>query len=128
MTDRLEFEILLRELYDARIRGNIAALCLPFADDATFRIAGPGQGGPVAMCAIGKSEIRPLLALLIKAFKLSEFTVFSILIDGEKAAVHWRAKIHSRIAGTIILTELVDLIELRDNRVASYVEFFASPS
>jgi ketosteroid isomerase-like protein len=61
---------------------------------------------------------------MIKTFKLSEHTILAMLIDGAKAAVHWRAKIHSRITGTTVLTELVDLIEIRNGRIASYVEFF----
>jgi hypothetical protein len=42
-----------------------------------------------------------------------------------KAAVHWRAGVHSRITGTIALTELVALVEIRDARIVSYLEFFA---
>jgi ketosteroid isomerase-like protein len=38
--------------------------------------------------------------------------------------VHWRAKVYSRISGTTVLTELMDLVEVRDGRVASYIEFF----
>ena len=40
------------------------------------------------------------------------------------AAVHWRAKIHSRITGTSVLTELVDVVEIKNGRIASYIEFF----
>jgi hypothetical protein len=39
--------------------------------------------------------------------------------------VHWRAKIFSRLTGTTVLTELVDMIEIREGRIGSYVEFFA---
>ena len=76
------------------------------------------------MKAVGIAEFRPLLAIMIKSFKLSEQTILSMLIDGNKAAVHWRAKIYSRITGTTVLTELVDVVEVRDGRIASYTEFF----
>jgi ketosteroid isomerase-like protein len=47
-----------------------------------------------------------------------------MLIDGAQAAVHWRAKIYSRITGTTVLTELIDVVAVRDGRIASYTEFF----
>jgi hypothetical protein len=51
--------------------------------------------------------------------------ILDMLIDGMKAAVHWRAGVHSRITGTIALTEFVTLAEVRDTRIVSYLEFFA---
>ena len=41
-----------------------------------------------------------------------------------RAAVHWSASVHSRITGTQVNTEFVDLIELQDLQIVSYVEFF----
>jgi ketosteroid isomerase-like protein len=125
MTERLETERLLLALYAARVRGDLAAVCGTFADDANFQVAGASSSAtPIAMRAIGVSEFRPLLAIMIKSFKLSEQTILAMLIDGAKAAVHWRAKIHSRITGTTVLTELVDVVEIKDGRIASYTEFF----
>jgi ketosteroid isomerase-like protein len=40
--------------------------------------------------------------------------------------VHWRAGVHSRITGTMALTEFVALVDIRDGRIASYLEFFVS--
>ena len=125
MTERVDTERLLLELYAARVRGDLAAVCATFTNDASFQVAGAGSNAsPVAMKAVGVAEFRPLLAIMIKSFKLSEQTILSMLIDGGKAAVHWQAKIHSRIAGTTVLTELVDVVEVRDGRIASYTEFF----
>jgi len=125
MTARAEIERLLLELYAARVRGDLAAVCATFTNDANFQVAGASSNAsPVAMKALGVNEFRPLLAIMIKSFKLSEQTVLAMLIDGAKAAVHWQAKIHSRITGTTVLTELMDLVEVRDGRIASYTEFF----
>jgi ketosteroid isomerase-like protein len=125
MTGRAEIEQLLLELYAARMRGDLTALCAKFADDAHFQVAGASNNAsPVAMKAVGNSQFRPLLAIMIKSFKLSEQSVLTMLIDGQQAAVHWRAKVYSRISGTTVLTELIDLVEVRDGRIASYVEFF----
>jgi ketosteroid isomerase-like protein len=124
MTDRLDTERLLLELYAARVRGDLPGLSGTFAPDATFRIAGASNASPTAITAVGVDQFRPLLAIMIKSFKLSDQTILSMIIDGAKAAVHWRAKVLSRIAGTTVLTELVDMVEIRNGRIASYTEFF----
>ena len=125
MTDRERTERLLRDLYAARVSGDIAAVYEKFSPDARFQIAGASHSTPVTVIANGAGEYRPLLAIMIKTFKLSDENIMSLLIDGAKAAVHWRAKIFSRLTGTTVLTELVDLIEIRDGRIGSYIEFFA---
>jgi ketosteroid isomerase-like protein len=125
MTERVEIERLLLELYAARVRGDLAGVCATFTKDAHFQVAGASSNAtPIAMKAVGVNEFRPLLAIMIKSFKLSEQSILAMLIDGARAAVHWRAKIHSRITGTTVLTELVDVVEVKDGRIASYTEFF----
>jgi ketosteroid isomerase-like protein len=128
MTDRLEIDRLLRELYAARMRGDLDAVCRSFSDDAVFQIAGAGQVSPVSNRAVGVGEFRPLLAVMIKTFKLRDQVILAILIDGPKAAVHWRAGVYSRITGTLVLTEFVAIVEVRDARIVSYLEFFAPRS
>jgi ketosteroid isomerase-like protein len=125
MTGRAQIDGLLRELYAARLRGDLDAVCRSFADDAVFQIAGAGQVSPVSNRAVGVGEFRPLLAVMIKTFKLRDQVILAILIDGTKAAVHWRAGVYSRITGTMALTEFVAIVEVRDGRIVSYLEFFA---
>jgi ketosteroid isomerase-like protein len=124
MTDRLEMYRLLRELYGARASGDLDGVCRTFSNDAKFQIAGASHASPIAITAVGINEIRSWLALLIKTFQLKEQTILSMIIDGSQAAVHWRARIYSRISGATVLTDLVDLIHVRDGSIASYTEFF----
>jgi ketosteroid isomerase-like protein len=124
MSERTEVERLLRELHAARVAGQLDALCALFSPDARFRIAGTSEGKPVAIDAAGSAEIRPWLSMLVKTFRIANYQLLSSVIDGGRAAVHWRADIHSRITGSRVATELVDLVETRADRIASYVEFF----
>jgi ketosteroid isomerase-like protein len=128
VTDRLEIDKLLRGLYAARLRGDLDAVCRSFSDDAVFQIAGAGQTSPVSNRAVGVEQFRPLLAVMIKSFRLRDQVIIAILIDGMKAAVHWRAGVYSRITGTMVLTEFVAIVEVRDARIVSYLEFFAPRS
>jgi ketosteroid isomerase-like protein len=126
MTDRVTINRVLRELYDARARGNLVDLCGKFDSDAKFRVAGASRSGPIAIVAVGAEELRSWLALLIKSYRLDELSLLSILIDGQNAAVHWKARIYSRVTGVTTQTELADLIEFREDRIASYTEFLVS--
>jgi ketosteroid isomerase-like protein len=125
MTDRSTIETRLQELYAARVRGDKIAVFACFSDDAVLRFAGASGTNPIAVAASGGAEFRQLLTLMVKSFTLSEFTTLATLIDGTRAAVHWRARINSRITGTSVLTEFMDMFEVRDGRISSYTEFFA---
>ena len=124
MTNRLEVERLLRELYAARLAGDLDRVCRTFTDDARLEIAGASYATPMAIRASGLAEIRTWLALLVKTFQLSEQEILSMIIDDDDAAVHWRSRIRSRITGVSVLTELVDVIRVREGRITSYTEFF----
>jgi ketosteroid isomerase-like protein len=124
VTDRDNIDQLLRELHAARIDGQLARMCAVFAEDATFRIAGSSEGKAIALAASGLNEIRPWLAMLVKAFRLTQYEPSPSVIEGERAMIHWRAHIHSKITGVVVPTELVDMVEARNGRISSYFELF----
>ena len=109
MTVRSAIEGLLHDLYAARMRGDLEGLCACFCDDATLRIAGASDSNPISIMATGATEYRRLLSMMIKSFKLTEFNETARLIDGSHAAVSWRVRIHSRITGSVVLTDLMDM-------------------
>ena len=119
-----EIDRLMREFYTARERGDLEAALRLFSADVGFQIASARQGNPVAIKANGISELRPLLALLIKTFKLSDLTILSMVIDRARATVHWRVNVRSRITGAMVSTELIDIAEVRDGRILDFNEVF----
>jgi len=122
--ERSRVEALLRELYAARAAGELDRLCALFTPDALLKISGSSDGKPIAIAARGAEEVRSWLGVLVKTFRLSRHEILSMAIDGPRAAVHWRASIHSRITGASVPTELVDVFEVKEGRIASYVELF----
>jgi ketosteroid isomerase-like protein len=124
MADRGEIDRLMRKLYAAKTCGDFHTVCELFSNDAEFRISSASSASPVAVSTTGAREFRPLLALLIRAFRLSDVKILSMIIDGSQAAVHWQADIKSRITGATVPTELIDLVEIRDGRITSFNEFF----
>jgi ketosteroid isomerase-like protein len=123
--NRLEIEQLLNRLHAARTEGRLDQLCELFATNAVFKIVGSSDGKPIAIAAKGSTEIRAWLSVMLKTFKLSHYQLLSILIDGSRASAHWRVDIHSKITGVVVPTELVDLVEVVDGRILSYLEFFS---
>jgi ketosteroid isomerase-like protein len=121
---RPDAQQLLRKFYALRVAGDLEPLCALFRRDAHFRIAGSSDGNPIALIASGATDIHSWLAILVKTFRLTCYQELSVIIDGSRAAVHWRADIHSRITGAVSPTELVDLIEIDSGGISSYVEFF----
>jgi len=128
MTDRVQVEQLVRELHAARLEGNLERLCGLYSEEARLRIAGTSDGKPIAVAATGITEIRPWLSILVKTFRLTQYTILSLSVDGPRAAAHWRVDIHSKITGVVVPTELVDLIDVRGGRISSHTEFFVPVS
>ena len=124
MTQRTEIEHLLRGLYAARAGGNLEGVCQAFADDVRFEIAGASPASRMAITAQGLAEARKWLTLLVKSFHISDLAILGMIIEDAKAAVQWRASIRSRITGIAVATDLVDLVQVRNGRIAIYTEFF----
>lgn len=115
---------MLRELYAARVRGDLEGIFRLFAVTAKFEIASASHGNPTAVSSAGADEFRPLLRLLVRTFRLNDQAILSLIIDGQNAAVRWRASVYSRITGVTVLTEFIDMVEVDDGRIASFIEFF----
>jgi ketosteroid isomerase-like protein len=126
MTDRVQVEKLVNELYASRVDGRLESLCALFSSQANIRISGAGDVKPIAINARGIDEIRNWLSMLVRTFKLNNFEMVSVTIENSRAAVHWRANILSKITGAIIPTELIDLVEVIDGQIGSYIEFFVA--
>jgi ketosteroid isomerase-like protein len=115
---------MVRELHAARLAGDLPGMCRLFADSGRFEIAGASADKPIAIRASGLAEFRPWLAMMTKVFRLSDYHLISLIVEGSRLAAHWRVNIFSKVTGVTVVTELVDLIELRDGRIESYSEFF----
>jgi ketosteroid isomerase-like protein len=124
VTERAAVERIVRELHKARVNGDLAGMCRLFADAGRFEIAGASADKPISIRATGLAEFKPWLAMMTKVFKLSDYHLISLVIEGSRAAAHWRVNIFSKVTGVTVPTELVDLMELHEERIQTYNEFF----
>ena len=82
MTERAAAERIVRELHRARVNGDLAGMCSLFADDGRFEIAGASADKPIAIRAQGLAEFKPWLAMMTKVFRLSDYHLISLVIEG----------------------------------------------
>jgi ketosteroid isomerase-like protein len=125
VAERVVAERMIRGLHAARIGGDLAGLCGLFADQGRFEIVGASADKPIAIRTSGIAEFRPWLAMMVKVFRLSDYTLLSLVVEWPRATAHWRADIYSKVTGATVPTELVDLVELSEDHILNYTEFFA---
>jgi ketosteroid isomerase-like protein len=125
VAERVVAERMIQQLHSARLGGDLPGLCRLFADQGRFEIVGASADKPIAIRAQSLAEFRPWLAMMVKVFKLSNYSLLSLVVEWPRATAHWRVDIYSKVTGVTIPTELVDLLELSDDRILTYTEFFA---
>jgi ketosteroid isomerase-like protein len=123
MTQRNDIEALLRDAYAARKSGNVAAITKMFADNAHFELAGAPQASPIALRCTDRDAFQTVIAGLVKTFEFLDHEILSMIIEGNRAAVHWRSRMRSGITGEEVVTELVDLVTVENGKITSFLEF-----
>jgi len=120
---RAEMEQLVRKLYAARVAGDVEAIMLLMAPDVHFALAGDPMASPVAGRLRGVDKLRLQLAQLVQGFTFNSYDIATLVVEGSNAAVRANANITSNTAGATVDMELADFIEVKDGRVASFVQF-----
>ena len=121
--DSSEFEVFLKSFYAARIEGEVEALGGMFADDAHFRIVGSPEFSMLATSVQGCESITGLFRTITDTFALDAFSMEDLLMDGNKAAVRWSARVQNITSGETFTTELADFIEIGGGKIISLSEF-----
>ena len=93
--------------------------------DGRFEILGASADKSIAIRAQNLAEFRPWLSMMVKVFRISNYQLLSLVVESPRAVAHWRADIYSKVTGVTVPTELVDVVQLNDERIVTYTEFFA---
>jgi ketosteroid isomerase-like protein len=123
MTGRSQIEKLLKDAYAARKRGDVDAVCGCFVDNPIFIMAGAREASPIAVQCVDGDTFRTVIDAMIKTFEWLDHQILSMIIDGPKAAVHWRGRIRSTLTGDEVVTEIVDVLTVADGKIQSLIEF-----
>jgi ketosteroid isomerase-like protein len=125
MAERIVAQRIIEKLHAARVAGDLAGMCRLFADTGRFEILGASADKPIAIQQTDLAGFKPWLAMLVKVFKINNYAVLSTVIEWPRATAHWRADIYSKVTGITVRTELVDILEVSEDRILAYTEFFA---
>jgi ketosteroid isomerase-like protein len=123
MTAREDIDKLVREAYRRRVAEDVAGVCELFAPEAEFHFVAAPKASAASFAANGRPALSPLMERLIKTFQLKDFNLKAVLIDGNRVAAHWNARVRSTINGLEVVTDVMDLMEVRDGKIASFIEF-----
>lgn len=121
--DRVAIERLIRAAYTTRARGDVQAIKALFTHHPRLELAGSPEASPAAGHAEGGPGFEAMLTSMVDTWEWQEHTVLAILIDGNRAAAHWRARLRHTGKDETVETEAVDLFLIEDGKIASLVEF-----
>ncbi len=121
MTSRSQIENTIRSAYAARVRGDLEGTLSGFADEAVFSLNGRGTGQPVLSApSVGKAAIRPVFKELIETWRFDDWTERSLLVDGEKALLHWTARVTCVPTNKSENFDVFDLVTFRDGKIVDF--------
>jgi ketosteroid isomerase-like protein len=119
MTSRSHIENAIRSLYAARVKGDLEGTLKDLAEEAVFRINGREfMSAPFT----GKAAIRPVVQELIKHWRFEDWKECSLLVDGEKALLHWTARVTYTPTNKSENVETFDVVTFRDDKTFDYLQ------
>lgn len=118
MTERGEIVRILEAAYAARKSGDTARILDCFCQDGQFKAVG------FEAPAVGRAEQAPAIRRLVDDFELLDYKIHKIVVEGDTAAVHWHGKFRSTATGKTGETDLLDMVDIRDGRIAAFHNFF----
>jgi ketosteroid isomerase-like protein len=119
MTSRSQIEKALRSLYEARLKGDLEGSLKDLSEDAVFRINGRDiLSAPVT----GKVAIGSVLKEIILRFRFEDWKECSLLVDGEKAVLHWSARVTYTPTNKSENIDTFDIVTFRDGKIVDYLQ------
>src|SRR3977135_2935650 len=121
MTSRTQIEDTIRDLWVARLQGDLEGTLKGVAEGAVFSLNARGTGEKsMSERSTGKAAIRPVLRQLIENWRFDDWKQISLLIDGEKALLHWTASVTCVPPGKSENFDVFDLIKFHDDKIVDY--------
>jgi uncharacterized protein (TIGR02246 family) len=117
MDTRASIEAILDKAYAARQRQDAAAAADCFTDDGCFRANGMPTGTK------NRTEQVEVMKAMFDTFEVVGFQQHCRIIDPPRAVVHWRGTFRAK-SGQVGESDILDLFEIRDGRIASLTTFF----
>lgn len=122
MLERTEILRIIDEAYAARMRSDKAALARYWAPDATYRMSCDPGSLPVDV-PVGPCDADQSTSKLVDMFQFHEMERLDVVIEGNRAALHWRIAV-STPDKPQISTEIAEFWEFTDDGKAKSLTQF----
>ncbi len=123
MSNQGPVEKLLRDIYARRSAGDMEAIMASFGDNPSFRLAGDEILGVLTTEVRGRDALQQMMQQLVETWDWSQYQVDTVLVDGNRAAVHSRGTMRYVPTGQTFKTETLDLITLEGDKITTFVQF-----
>ncbi len=123
MAGKDEISAAIRSAYAARLAEDIPGMLSHFEEDARFVINAEGFSARANMPVIGHAALEARFKALIDAYKIEDWEQIALLVDGDSAALHWRAKVTALKTGLSARFDVFDFLRFRGNKI---VELYQS--
>ncbi|MBM3646484.1 MAG: nuclear transport factor 2 family protein [Alphaproteobacteria bacterium] len=121
MTSRVDIEKSITSLFAARLRGDLEGVMRELAPDATFRFNGRGtRVAALGQPSKGTAAIKPIVQQLIDTWRFDDWRQRTLLIDGERALLHWSAVVTCIPTGRTERFDVFDLITFHNGKIVDY--------
>lgn len=122
--DAMAIDAALRTFYAKRAEGDLDACLGFFRDDAVVQYAGSPEASPFARTVEGIEALRVVFHDFIGLWIWERFEPASIIVDGDRVAVHIVADVRFSLGGEAFATDMLDLWTFDDaGRATRLVEF-----
>jgi hypothetical protein len=123
MTSRSQIENAIRTLYAARVRGDLKGILRELGENILFEFNGRGTGIEIlSVPVMGKYDFGRLLQEFIKNWRFDDWKECSLLVDGEKALLHWTARVTYTPTNRSEQIETLDVITFYNGKIVRFFQ------
>ncbi|TCR61697.1 nuclear transport factor 2 family protein [Bosea sp. BK604] len=123
MTEHSAIRSLIEKAYEARVQGDLDVLMTYFHPDCRFQLMGAPEREEICRPFEGCEAVRKTMSDFIGVFTFSNFETLDIVVEGERAAYHWRADVTFVPTGRTERFQTLDLLSFADGKVRSIAQF-----
>ncbi|WP_186419317.1 nuclear transport factor 2 family protein [Bosea sp. CS1GBMeth4] len=123
MTEHSSIKSVIEKAYEARVKGDLDALMSYFHPDCRFQLMGAADREAICRPQEGCVAVRGQMADLIGAFTFANFETLDVVVEGDRAAYHWRADVTFVPTGRTETFQTLDLLAFENGKVRSIAQF-----
>jgi len=123
MMDRDAIRALVEQAYQKRDTGDLDGTLAAFHPAGRIKIAGEKTRTAAAIAVEGHGQLRTMLSDYIAAWGFIHRDIISMVIEGDRAAVHSRVTLRFIPKSKTVTTDILDLFKVQDGKLIELIEF-----